>query len=198
MSAETAPLLELMSAQVARQCEETLARARKKAAEIREEARKRAAAEREEAFAVLRAELQDLEKRARERAEGEAQKRVVNTKNLIAEEVLCAIEEEIRRLADGPDFFPVIQALLAELLDGAPDDAAVLAPPRYVEALREHLVRQGRADMEVRPLAALRDGVALQDRNRTYRITNALTPRLARQENAARKLIVERLFGLEQ
>jgi len=197
MSTETAPLLWLMSAQVARQCEEILTRARDAASAAREEARQHAAAEREAALAALRAELLQAETRAREKAEAEAKKLVLNTKDVIADELLRAVEKEIQRMADEPGFLRVLQSLLRELIDGAPDDAVVLAPPRHVDALREFLARLGRGSLEVSPLASLRDGVAMQDRGRTYRITNALTPRLTRHENAARRLAVERLFGLE-
>ncbi|HNR30559.1 MAG TPA: V-type ATP synthase subunit E [Candidatus Hydrogenedentes bacterium] len=198
MPVEAAPLLELMSSQVARQREEILAQARCEAVALREAARKHAAADLAAALAAVRAEIGNLDARAREHAETEARKLILNTKDVIADEVLRTVMDDLRGMADGPEFAPVLHALLAELFRDAPEDAVVLAPPRHVDAVRDWLAAHGRAAVEVIPLATLRDGVAVQDRARTRRTTNSLSARLARRENAARRLCMERLFEPEK
>lgn len=192
---ETAPLLELMSAQAQARCDELLARAREEADAIVREARDQCAAERGAALASLDAELAEAERKARERAEAAAHMAMLTAKDAITDEVLQSVLENLVRLAESPSFVPVLERLLDELLDGAPGDAVVLTHPKHLDTVRAWLGRTGRAGMQTAPLAALTDGAAIQDVARTYRTTNSLRTRFAINEGKARKRCMQRLFG---
>lgn len=192
---ETAPLLELMSAQAQARCDELLAKARDEADAIVREAREQCAAERDAALASLDAELADAERKARERAEAAAHMAMLTVKDAITDEVLKSVLEDLAHLAESPAFVPVLERLLDELLDGAPGDAVVLTHPKHLDTVRAWLERNGQSGMRTAALAALTDGVAVQDTARTYRTTNSLRTRFAINEGKARKRCMQRLFG---
>jgi vacuolar-type H+-ATPase subunit E/Vma4 len=189
------PLLELMTQQVSEQCAQTVAQAEEQAAAIRRAAEEAAAQERAAVLQALEAELSAAATRARERAEAESHMLVMTTKDSVTGEVMDEVQRRLRRIAEGEAFVPILEALLEELLQDAPDEVVVLAPPAHRERTRHWLEQHGRGGVPVEELASLRDGVAVQDPKRTWRVTNTLSSRFAQQEGALRKFCVTRLFG---
>lgn len=196
--AEATPLLDLMSQQAAVERERILAEAQREAEAIREAARREAEAQRRQMLAELDAELAQLARQDRERAEAEAHMRVLTTKDSVTAELLGGVQEELARLAEGGDFAGVLEALLDELLPEAPQGGVVLAPAAHAERVREWLAARGREDLSVRGLAGLKDGLAVQDAARSYRVTNTLSARFNGQEASLRKHCIGRLFGGDQ
>ena len=192
---ETAPLLELMSAQAQGQCGDTLAKARAEADAIVRAAQEECAAERDAALRTLEAELAEAARKARERAEAEARMATLTAKDAITDEVLQSVMEDLARMAESPAFVPVLERLLGELLESAPADAVILTHSKHLETVRAWLERNGRPLMQAAPLATLTDGVAIQDAARTYRTTNSLRARFAINEGRLRKRCMQRLFG---
>lgn len=188
------PLLDLMSAQIAAQREQIAEEARKEAAKIREEARERATRRREETLAAVESELASLARRSRERVEAEAHMVTLTTKDTIVNEVLDGVASELASIAGGPDFPGILDALLAELMAEAPEDVVVLAPPAHVDHCKQWLASNGREGLAVEPLASLKDGVAVQDRNRRFRYTNTLSARFKKRESELRKYALNTLF----
>jgi len=191
------PLLELMTQQAEAQRGEIVSQAKAEAGRIDAHARTEAADARERALRAAEADLAAAAQRGRERAEAEAHMLVLTTKDTIASEILGAAEAELARIASGADFKPVLEQLLAEVLDGAASDVVVLAPQAQVDTVKAWLEANGRAGTEVLATPGLSDGVAIQDAAQTYRVTNTLSARFARQEGALRKLCLQQLFGGE-
>lgn len=191
---ENKPLLELMSAQVAAQREEILEAARAEADRIREDARQRAEQRRQETLSAAESELAALAKRSRERVEAEAHMVKLTTKDTISNELLDGVRQELASIAAGPDFPAVLDALLAELMAGAPDDVVVLAPAAHVEHCKQWLESNGYGGRPVEALASLTDGVAVQDRNQKFRFTNTLSARFKKNEGELRKHALHQLF----
>lgn len=191
------PLLALMAQQAEAQRAAITAAGKSEAEGVTRNAQQEGAASRERSLRAAEAELTAAAKRGRERAEAEAHMLVLTTKDTIASEILDAAQAELGRVASGPGFVPVLERLLAEVLDGAGSDIVVLAPPAHVDAVKSWLDANGRGGLEVVPTPSLKDGVAVQDAAKTYRITNTLTARFDRQEGALRKVCLQQLFGGE-
>ncbi|MBI2435030.1 MAG: hypothetical protein HYV26_19415 [Candidatus Hydrogenedentes bacterium] len=191
------PLLQTMDEQVSRQRDGILAKAKQDAEAIRRESREQGAARRAEGLRQTETAVSAAAQRARERADAEAHMVIMTTKDMIADEVMLDIQRRLRQIAEGPDFAQILEALLEELLEDAPADVVVLAPRHHVEHCRQWLQRHGRSGLSVQALPGLDDGVAIQDRKRTWRATNTLASRFRQQEGALRKRCVNRLFGSE-
>jgi len=194
---QSLPLLDMMSEQAARQRADLLAQAQDEAKAIRERAHAEAAARREEALRLAEEEFRAEAQRAQERADAEAHLVVLTTKDKITDEIMAEVLAELRKETAGPNFPRILEALLEELLRDAPAEVVVLTPPAHLEHCREWMEKHGHGSRPIEPLARLRDGVAIQDPERSYRITNTLTTRFQRNEGALRKLCQRRLFGKE-
>lgn len=193
---ESVPLLELMTRQVSARRGELLAEAQTQAGTIARQAQERAGRRRAETLEAVEAESRAASRRAVERAEAAAHMVIMTTKDAVADEVLDSVRGRLRRIAEGPEFPGVLRALLAELIAGAPEgEVVVLAPPAHTDQCRAWLDELGRGDAAVEPSPALRDGVALQDRDRTFRITNTLSRRFDKREGELRRHALQRLFG---
>ncbi|MCC6143886.1 MAG: V-type ATP synthase subunit E, partial [Candidatus Hydrogenedentes bacterium] len=164
---------------------------------IRDAAQQEAAQHRSAVLDAVQRDVQAAEERTRERAETAADMRIKTTKDAVTEEVLRDAAEELDRIAGGPQFPAILAALLDEILEEAPEEGTILAPPDQVQAVQDHLNKRGRAGLNVEPARYLRDGVAVQDPGRTFRITNTLSSRFDRRREAARKLVLNRLFDRE-
>ena len=191
------PLLELMSQQAEAQRSAITATGKAEAERINTQAQQEGAASRERSLRAAEAELTAAAQRGRERAEAEAHMLVLTTKDTIASEILDAAVAALAQLTSGPAFTPVLERLLAEVLEGTAGDIVVLAPPSYVDTVKSWLEANGRGGLEVVATSSLKDGVAIQDAAKTYRVTNTLSARFARQEGALRKLCLQQLFGGE-
>ena len=191
---ENTPLLDLMSAQIAGQREALLLAARDEAAQIAQKARERAEQRRSETLSAAQRELASIAKRSRERTEAEAQMVTLTMKDTITNEVLAEVAEELARIAAGPGFPEILDALLAELMAEAPSDVVVLAPPAHAGHCKQWLESHGYGHLAVEPETRLADGVAIQDRARKFRFTNTLSARFNMREGALRKASLNRLF----
>jgi V/A-type H+-transporting ATPase subunit E len=194
---QSPPILELMSQQIASDIEAVRAAAQSQAESVKADARTRAAKRREEMLAAVQAEVAEQQRRSRERAEAETEMVVLTTKDTVTDEVLTRVKEELARVASSAEFPKVLNALLAELMQEAPADGVVLVPPAHEAHCREWLKSHGHEGLEVRGTREMVDGVAVQDRDQTFRITNTLSARFQQLEPALRKHCVSRLFGGE-
>jgi vacuolar-type H+-ATPase subunit E/Vma4 len=188
-------LLDTMARQVEQGCEERLAAARAEADAIVSEARERADKRYAEGIERAQREVDRLARRARELAAVQAKQQSHSMQQAVADEILHSVDAELDRIAEGPEFPGILDALLRELMATAPENAEVLAPPAHVERCRQWLAANGHAGVPVVPHAALHDGVAIQDAQRTFRVTNSLSSRFHKLENEARKICLRLLFG---
>lgn len=187
-------LLETMAQQAAEECSQTVSHARDEQDAILREARAQSDARRETLLHTTADEMDALDKRWLLKGEAGAAKAALVVQNDAVREVLEGVRAEIGRMAEGPEFRAVIEALLAEVMAVAPENVIVLAPGPHVGHVRQWLGTNGYNGIPVEDAPALLDGVAVQDRERSFRISNTLSGRFARVEQAARKLCMETLF----
>lgn len=192
---ETVPLLGLMTQQIEAEREALVSKAKAEAEQILKSAEARAKQRHEDSLAALSTELSAQARRSRERVEAETHMILLTTKDTITNELLEAVRNELNRLASSPEFEGVLEKLLAELLEDAPEGVVVLAPPANVDFCRSWLEANGKGGLPVEPLAGLKGGVAIQDSGRSFRVTNTLDARFLKQESALRKYCLTELFG---
>lgn len=192
-------LLATMASQVEAECEEHVAQARAEADTILADARAKAGASREAALAAAQAEKERLDTLWRQKAEAESIRLELAMKNEAVEAVLSAVRDELRRIAEGPEFRGLLERLLEELMEAAGDrdDVVVLGPPSQTDSIKQWLSGHGKGGVSVEGSQAFWDGVAVQDPNRTYRISNTLSRRFAQVEPDIRKHCMTTLFGSE-
>lgn len=188
-------LLDTMARQVEQGCETRLAAARTEAEAIVAEAREKAGKRYAEGIDRAKRDVERLARRARDLAAVQTEQQAHSMQQAVADEILHSVDAELDRIAAGPDFPAILDALLREIMTVAPNDAEVLAPPAHVERCRQWLANNGHARVVVVPYAPLQDGVAIQDAQRTFRITNSLSSRFHKLENEARKICLRLLFG---
>lgn len=189
-------LFDSMAQQTAEERERRLASARAEAERIVAEAKEQQAREREAALKAVEDELATLAQRSEQRAQAEAAKASLTMRHTVAEEVLDTVQEEIRSLTASDEFPSVLNALLAEVVQAAPDEnIVVLVPGPHEDHCREWLSHNSYDKVEVQASKEFWDGAAVQDKARTYRISNTLTGRFAMLEEDARKLCLAKLFG---
>lgn len=189
-----AALLETMAQQAAEECGQTVSRARDEQDTILKEARAQSDARRETLLHTTAEEMDALDRQWLLKGEAGAAKAALVVQNDAVREVLEEVQAEIGRMAQGPEFRAVLEALLAEVMAVAPENVIVLAPGPHVGHVRQWLDKNGYSGIPVDGAPALLDGVAVQDRERSFRISNTLSGRFARVEQAARKLCMEALF----
>ncbi len=188
-------LLETMSRQIAGACAERLSGANAEKDVILADAHAKSVAQREATLLAARTEKDDLDRFRRQLAEGEAARADLSMKNDIVEAVLAAVEAEIEQIVAGPQFPATLDALLAEVMAVVTGELVVLAPPTQVDRVRAWLAQNGRGGVAVEASPAHRDGVAVQDPKRTYRVSNTLGGRFNRVKGEARKRCMQTLFG---
>lgn len=189
-------LFETMSAETGAERDRRLAEARREATSIMSNARSRSVQLRESTLKATHSEVDELGRRSHERAEAEAQKASLTMRHTVAEEVLATVEAEIETLVSSADFPELLDALLDEALAARPKGpVAVIAPETQADHCRKWLEDHGHEDASVTGSAEFWDGVAVQDENRTYRISNTLTGRFSILEGTARKECISKLFG---
>jgi vacuolar-type H+-ATPase subunit E/Vma4 len=190
-------LFETMTRQVEAECADHLSKARAEAERILADARAKAAASREAVLKSARAEVDRLDTLWRQKAEGEAVRLDLAMKNDTVEAVLAEVQKKLRQTVEGANFGGILDSLLSELMAaaGTSKDIHVLAPMAQVDRVRSWLEKHGHAGVRVEGSAEFWDGVAVQDPKRSYRISNTLTGRFARVEQAARKHCMTSLFG---
>jgi vacuolar-type H+-ATPase subunit E/Vma4 len=190
-------LFETMARQVAQRCEQIIGAAEEEAKSIVSEAQRTAQRRHDAAVAQVKREVERLAARARELAAVKAEHDALTMQQEVANEVLGQVEGELKGLAQSPRFPEILDALLAEIMANAPKDAVVLAPVAHEQRCREWIRSHGYSDVSVQASPYLVDGVAMQDAQRTYRVTNTLSSRFQKVKNDARKVCMRTLFGAE-
>jgi len=190
-------LFETMTRQVEAECAEHLAKARAEADRILADAHAKSRAAAESALASAKAERDRLDSLWKQKAEAESVRLELAMKNDAVEAVLAEATAGIRRIASGPDFPRVLESLLAELMAaaGGGSDVQVLAPAAHVDLVKQWLSGHGHAGVAVVASSEFWDGVAVQNPARTWRVSNTLTGRFARVDQAVRKHCMTVLFG---
>ncbi len=192
-----ATVIESMSLQVAEQCESTLSEANREAEGIVDKARAQSVALREEALVAARHEMDALDELWRQKAEVEAARAGLVVQNEAVRAVLDKVSEENQRIVASDEFPATLDVLLSELMAVAPADVVALAPPDHCDHVREWLASNRYEKVPVEGALGMWDGVAVQDRARTFRISNTLTGRFSRVEQQARRICMMSLFGPE-
>ncbi len=202
---DSAPLLETMTQEISRQQKGLLAEARARAELILAEAEVSAKQRREETIASLKEELDALAETHRERAEANAKSAMMSIKDTITDDILKDVRAELIRIAeDDTRFQPILIKLLDELLISKVGtnwrnegrlELKVKVPGAHVDAINRWLRDQGVSDVQVETLHKLIDGVALQDAEQSFRISNTLHDRLEKQEKKLRGFAMKQLFG---
>lgn len=190
-------LFHTMADQTGRECDKRITAARGEAERIVAEAEDEAARKREETLKATHAEVDELAKRSRQRADAEAAKAKLTMRHRVAEEVLATVGDEIRKLVDSDEFPKVLNALLPEVMAAKEGSVVVLAPEAHADHCRQWLAENGHDDVKVEGSGEFWDGVAIQDAKRTWRVSNTLTGRFAILEDELRKECIARLFGDE-
>jgi vacuolar-type H+-ATPase subunit E/Vma4 len=184
-----------MAQGVSAQCDRMAGGARAEAEAIIAEARNKAVAQREHALASTQAEKAVLDERWRQKAEAEAIKAALAMQKLVVTSVLDRVEQIIEETVSGPHFPAILDALLAEVMAAAEGDVVVLAPEAHAGHVRAWLGANGYGHLPVEGSASMRDGVAVQDPSRTFRVSNTLSGRYARVEQETRRICMTGLFG---
>jgi vacuolar-type H+-ATPase subunit E/Vma4 len=193
---QTPALFDTMAQEVQADCDRRLGEARREAERILAEGRRVADQEYARGIETTREEISLADRRERQRLDAEHDKAFLAVQHKVVEEVLARVGEEIRRLSQAPDFGAVLEALLAEILaEVRGKKLDVLAPPAHADRIAAFLQERGRGELRVIPWASLTDGVAVQDRRRTYRVSNTLSGRLVAIQDEARKRCQARLFA---
>lgn len=188
-------LFDTMARQTEERCQHALAAARETAGGIVSEAREKAAKRRADALERTQRELDRLAQRTRQLAEMQAEQDALSMRQRVSDEVLHSVKAELARIAASPEFPPILEALLAEIMAVAPERAEVIAPVAQAQACRQWLAAHGYGHIPVLESAALKDGVSVQDTQRSSRITNSLSSRFHKLEDRARKVCAQTLFG---
>lgn len=190
-------LFETMAQGVTARCDRMIGDARAEAEAIVNEARSKAAAQRDQTLASVNAEKAVLDERWRLKAEAEAIKAALAMQKSAVNAVLERVEEIIEETIAGPNFPAVLDALLAEVMQAAEGDVVVLAPEAHADHVKQWLDTNGYGHLSVEGSRAMRDGVAVQDPSRSFRVSNTLYGRYARVEQETRRICMTGLFGTE-
>lgn len=188
-------LFDTMARQVTEQCAGTLSEARQEAEAIQADARTKSNESWQSAMKTVDAELKLLEERWDQKARAEAAKAELAVQNEAVEAVLASVRVKIREAVEGPEFPQILKALLTEVMAVALEGVVVLAPESQIGHVKKLLSENGHGSLPVEGSSAVWDGVAVQDKQKTFRISNTLSGRYARVEDGARKLCMVTLFG---
>lgn len=184
-----------MTRQIEDRCQRALAAARQTADGIVAEAREKTAKRRADAVERTQREVAQLAQRTRQLAEMQAEQDALSMRQRVSDEVLHSVEGELERIAASREFPAILEALLAEVMTVAPEKAEVIAPAAHAQACRQWLAAHGYGHIPVLESATLKDGVSVQDAQRSSRITNSLSSRFHKLEDRARKVCLQTLFG---
>lgn len=187
-------LLKTMSQQVAAQCDGNRERARQEADAIAAQARSESSALRDSVLKTTHAEMETLAQRWKLKAEAEAAKAELVVQNLAVEEILAKVRALTRKLVESEEFSTVLQALLAEVMEVAPQGIVVLAPEGHVDEVKSWLQANGKASVNIEATDSMWDGVAVQDPKKSFRISNTLTGRFSRVQDKSWSLCMAALF----
>ncbi len=168
--------------------------ARAEAEKILGQGRDASQAHRESIWRTVKSEESHKDRMSRQFAQVDADKTRLAARNWAVGEVMQVVHQEIDRIVASPSFAGILERLLVEALEASSGPVIVEAPDSHVEAVRSLLKARGAQVVVVVASRTIRDGVAVWNPERTMRISNTLTARLAIVEDAARKHIVQQLF----
>ena len=190
-------LFETMARQVEAECAQHTAKAKAESDRILADAHAKARASGEAALASAKAERDRLDTLWKQKAEAESVRLELAMKNDAVEAVLAEVSASIKRTVASPQFSGVLESQLSELMSavGTTKDIEVLAPTVHVDLVKNWLAGHGHAGLKVDGSAEFWDGVAVQNPARTWRISNTLSTRFARVDQAVRKHCMTALFG---
>ncbi len=188
-------LLETMALGVDARCEAKLAEARREGDALIAAARLRADGLYAKGLDAVRAEIKRAADQDLRLAHAEAEKLVLAAQHSVADEALAQVNGRLAAVASSEGFGATIEVLLAQAVNAARGEFEVLAPAAHVDRCRAWLSGNGHGGVPVHAANEFSDGVAVQDRKRTYRITNTLSSRYAKLEPQARKILMAKLFG---
>lgn len=195
---QTPALFDTMAQEVQADCERRLTEARREAERILAEGRRVADQDYARGMDATRSEIELANRRERQRLDAEHDKAFLAVQHKVVEEVLARAGQEVARRAQGPEFGDALEALLGEVLAEVRDrDLDVLVPPAHADRIGQYLQRAGRTDLRVVPWPSLTDGVAVQDRRRTFRVSNTLSGRFVALQDEIRRRCQARLFERE-
>ena len=188
-------LLDTMTAQVVAECDSNLSDARIEADTILADARSQSQAQRDAVQAATAREMEHLDERWKQMAHAEASRADLVVKSDAVNAVLDSAQAEVRALVNSNRFGNVIDALLESLMKEVVGDVVVVGPATHKDHVKLWLANNGHASVAVESSPEMWDGVAIQDLECTYRISNTLTGRYHRIENSARKHCMVTMFG---
>lgn len=195
------PLFDTMAQETAQACQNRVANARVESESIHAHARSEIEKSRAETLKAVHDEIERQARRAHTIAEMNAARDAVAVRHQVAEEVLAHVGEELSRRTTSAVFSSVLEGLLSEVLDecrrerGDLNNLVVLVPEKHVSHIQSWLQARDQESLAVEGAPYLQDGAAVQDRERTFRISHTLSGRFENMENEARALCLMRLFG---
>lgn len=187
-------LLDRMTALAAKRRDDLLASARAEAERVIAEAHRQVEARRHEAQLAARQTAEHTRARRLAQAEQQAEKEALTLRDRVVADVLDQARQRAMELADTPQFEPILKALVREVVRDAPQNAVLEAPAAHAARCRQWLDAWDHRGVRVETSTHLRDGVALRDEERTWRVLNTLTGRFDRVLGQARRLCMHRLF----
>lgn len=190
-------LFETMARQVEVECAQHTAKAKAESDRILSDAHAKARASGEAALASAKTERDRLDALWKQKAEAESVRLELAMKNDAVEAVLAEVSAGIKKVTASTEFPKILEDLLTELMaaSGGAKDVQVLGPVAHVDQIKNWLAAHGHAGVKVEGSPEFWDGVAVQNPARTWRISNTLTGRFARVDQAVRKHCMMALFG---
>ncbi len=186
-------LLIAMTREAEARCRECTAEAEEQAAGIVSQATAKHAARRAELLEAARKASARQIAKEHGRALTDASRREDAFEGTFSEEILVETRKAIEELAQSEKFGKVLEALLEEVLLGLPGPLEVVAPPETVGNCTQWLRSKGLDDVRVVPDGTMRDGIAVQDPQRSFRLTNTLSSRCEQIKNQIRQICSEKL-----
>ncbi len=188
------PLLEEMTRIAGERRDACLAEAEQQANSIIEEARTEREQKREAALEDARRDAEIAERNAREQGRADAERTALMLQETVAEDAIRRVRDKIRHTMSTSAASQIVEALLAELAGELGAGRRVLVSPDHAGVCRRWLAEHDLDDTEVVEDAGIVDGVAVEDADRSFRITNTLSARLDKRQNDARRLCLDMLF----
>ena len=187
-------LIATLEAKTSAECEAKAAEAERHANAIVAAAEAQAEERRKAAVAREADSLAFQERRAKLVAESVADREGLAMQQAVVDEALQRARAEFERIAASAEFGPMIESLLESAMEAAPEESLVIVPEAQLERCQAWLKDHGYARATVQGSTTLKDGVSVQDRDKTYRVIHTLSSRYEKLEREARKRSLRILF----
>jgi len=189
-----AALIATLEAKATSECEAKAAEAERQANAIVAAAQAQAEEERKAAVAREADSLAFQERRAKLVAESEADREGLAMQQAVVDEALQRAQAQFSSVSTSGEFGAMIDSLLESAMEAAPEEALVIVPAAQLERCQSWLKGNGHARATVQGSNTLKDGVSVQDRDKTYRVIHTLSSRYEKLEREARKRSLQILF----